>query len=103
MSDPLRNPKDPSIYYENLANLIFTIVFLLELIFKVIATGLLFNGPKSYLRDRWQLLDSIIVICGVADQIGFGDTLAIFRVLRMLRMLKPLRVIGRNEGLKIAI
>lgn len=53
IDEPFSNPKSPKIYYFNLANYIFTIVFLLELIFKVIATGLLFNGSQSYLRDSW--------------------------------------------------
>lgn len=52
-TDPLQDPNDPKIYYSNITNLIFTSVFLIELICKIIAFGLICNGPKSYLRDNW--------------------------------------------------
>ena len=42
-------------------DLVMTVIFSLEVILKVIATGLVFNGKNSYLRDGWNLLDFMIV------------------------------------------
>lgn len=32
---------------------------------KIIVTGLVFNGPNSYLRQPWNILDIFVVIVGV--------------------------------------
>jgi len=60
--------------------------------------GFLTNGPKSYLRNPWNILDFIIVIFSLGG-LRFKD-LGIFKMFRSLR---PLRVVSKNEGLKIAV
>ena len=42
-----------------------TAIFTLELIIKVLAYGIFFNGPKSYLRSAWNIMDFFIVIISV--------------------------------------
>ena len=83
-----------------------TILFSLEVIIKVIAHGFLLNGPDSYLRVAWNRLDFIIVIISiisVAIPDNQSESLATFKVIRMARLLRPIRVISKNEGLKISI
>ena len=46
----------------NVLNQVVTVIFGVEIIIKVIATGLLFNGKDSYLRSYWNILDLLIVI-----------------------------------------
>lgn len=41
----------------------FTIVFTLEFILKVLAMGFVIK-KHSYIRDGWNVLDFIVVICG---------------------------------------
>mmetsp|Transcript_34050 Transcript_34050/g.33235 ORF Transcript_34050/g.33235 Transcript_34050/m.33235 type:complete len:114 (-) Transcript_34050:1194-1535(-) len=81
----------------------FTGIFVIEALLKIIAFGFLFNGKKSYLRNYWNILDFFVVTISLAsyglDKFG----LRIVKVFRILRVLKPLRVISRNEGLKLSL
>lgn len=79
-----------------------TIIFLIEFMMKVIATGFVFNGKESYLRSSINIVDFFIVIVSVFSLFTDSD-LSFFKVVRVLRLLRPLRVIQRNEGLKIAV
>jgi hypothetical protein len=42
-----------------------TILFVLEMIVKVIALGFMFNGRNSYIKNGWNQLDFIIVIASI--------------------------------------
>jgi len=42
-----------------------TMIFALESILKIIAFGLIFNGPNSYLRNAWNINDFVIVIFSI--------------------------------------
>lgn len=82
-----------------------TCIFTLEVIIKVISRGFILNGPKSYILSMWNVLDfSIVIIALVSLSIpkASGD-LKILKIFRMGRLLRPLRVLSRNEGLKISI
>ena len=67
----------------------------------------------SYLRDNWNKIDIIIVICSFFDfhtlftkYIGDGNSsssLKFLKVLRLLRTLRPLRFISHNLQLKLII
>jgi hypothetical protein len=47
----------------DLSNVIFTGVFIFEASIKIIARGLIFH-PESYLRNGWNLIDSVVVVSG---------------------------------------
>ena len=47
------------------AEYIFTVLFTIEFMVKVVAQGFLFNGKHSYLKDPWNILD-FMVVCTVA-------------------------------------
>jgi len=42
---------------------VFTVVFLLEAVVKILAMGFII-GPYTYLRDGWNVMDFIIVLTG---------------------------------------
>lgn len=42
----------------------FTVVFAVEMILKIIDLGVLFH-PGSYLREYWNIMDMIVVICAI--------------------------------------
>lgn len=44
-------------------NIFFTSVFILEAVLKILAKGFIIH-PESYLRNGWNLIDSIVVISG---------------------------------------
>lgn len=47
---------------------VFTAVFAVEMVLKIIDLGVIFH-PGSYLRDFWNIMDSIVVVCAL---LSFG-------------------------------
>ena len=96
----------------DIVDAVFNIIFLLEAIFKIVAMGIALD-EGSYLRDNWNKIDIIIVICSIFDfqnlftkYIGDGNSsssLKFLKVLRLLRTLRPLRFISHNLQLKLII
>jgi hypothetical protein len=76
---------------------ITTGLFILEALAKIIAFGFAFNGPPSYLRNIWNVMDFIILLMSMAAISPVGKQLQIFKMLRVLRL------IGRAEGLRIGL
>ncbi|XP_033121214.1 voltage-dependent calcium channel type A subunit alpha-1-like [Anneissia japonica] len=90
----------------NYFDYIFTGIFTLELIMKVVDMGLILH-PGAYIRDIWNILDATVVICALvafgvnasSDGSGSGD-LSTIKCLRVLRVLRPLKTIKRIPKLK---
>lgn len=76
-------------------NLIICIIFIIEVLIKSIAFGFLFNGPSSYLRDGWNIIDFFIAI--------FSIMATFMKVIRLIKVLRPLRMVSRYKGLQISI
>lgn len=70
-------------------NLVFTVVFMMEMVLKLIAFGL-----KEYCKNNWNLFDGTIVILSVLDMaLTYSKTidgagLSVLRTFRLLRVLK---------------
>jgi hypothetical protein len=65
-----------------------------------------FIGPKTYLKDSWNILDFIIVIFTILTWIldAFDSiNIKFIRGFRALRALRPLRVVSKNEGIKTVV
>ena len=52
-------------------DIIFISVFAFEAVLTIISKGLLFNGPESYLRNAWNVLDFTIVVVGAHEGHAF--------------------------------
>ena len=80
---------------------IFTGVFVIEFVIKIIALGL-----SVYVADSWNRLDGFLVCVSIIDLlflvIGLdaGSMLKMLKILRLLRALRPLRVINKAPKLK---
>jgi hypothetical protein len=63
------------------------------------------NGKDSYIRNPWNIMDFIIVAISLISIIfrDAGSKLSVLKTLRMMRVARPLRMISRNQGLKIAV
>jgi hypothetical protein len=96
----------------DIADIIFTMIFICEMVLKVISLGFIMD-EGSYLRDNWNRIDFLIVIVSLIDlenlvnklsgsQAGSG-ALGFLKVLRLLRTLRPLRFISKNVQLKLII
>ena len=91
---------------------VFNILFLLEALIKIIALGFVMD-EGSYLRDNWNKIDIIIVICSIFDFVNLiqkyiigvqgSSSYQFLKVLRLLRTLRPLRFISHNVQLKLII
>ena len=83
-----------------------TTFFLIESILKSVAYGFI-CGEEAYLRDGFNQLDFAIVLISVSNLILSATmdvtTLQGLKAVRALRALKPLRVVSRNEGMKMVI
>lgn len=82
---------------------LMTALFTLECMINICVCGFLMNGPNSYLKDSWNVLDFLIVLFSLVSVATVGLNLEILKVFRMLRVLRPLRVLKRNFGLKIQV
>ena len=90
----------------------FNIIFLLEAVIKIIALGFAFE-EGSYLRDNWNKIDAIIVICSfiefhnVSQKYLYSESnvtsIEFLKIMRLLRTLRPLRFISHNDNLKLII
>lgn len=80
-----------------------TAFFCLECIVKIISDGFVANGKKSYIRIPWNILDFIIVVASIVSLSSTEIDVSFIKSLRLLRILRPLRLISRNQGLKLAI
>lgn len=59
---------------------VFTIIFVVEMIWKLIAFG-----PLTYVKSQWNIFDAIIVIASVAGYLtASGGSFSIFRSLRLV-------------------
>ena len=70
----------------NLLNYAFTVIFIFEMLVKIVAYGFAMH-PESYLRDAWCQLDFVVVSLAWIPILfpGFGN----FSVIRSVRALRP--------------
>ena len=82
---------------------ITTFAFIFECVFKIITFGYACNGKNSYMNSSWNIMDFIIVFFSIFDLLPTGQDIGAIKIIRLARVLRPLRMIARNEGMKIAI
>uniref|UniRef100_A0AAR2JQD4 Ion transport domain-containing protein n=1 Tax=Pygocentrus nattereri TaxID=42514 RepID=A0AAR2JQD4_PYGNA len=70
-----------------ISNIVFTSMFVLEMVFKLVAFGL-----YGYIKNPYNIFDGIIVVISVWEIIGQADGgLSVLRTFRLLRVLKLVR------------
>jgi len=108
--DTFLNGASSSIIFD-MIDVFFTMVFLAEMVFKIIALGFVLD-EGSYLKDNWNRIDFVIVSVSLIDLQNLiskytgsvsSSSLNFLKVLRLLRTLRPLRFISHNVQLKIII
>ena len=76
---------------------ILYLIFLFELGVKCIAYGFFFT-PNAYIKSPWNKLDFTVVVGSTITWLG-GEA----GLVSLLRCLRPLRIINRNEGMRVII
>ncbi|CAH1402623.1 unnamed protein product [Nezara viridula] len=74
------------------AEIYFLIIFILEMVLKVIAFGFALH-PGSYLRNPWNLIDFFVIVIGIVSLFPLGIELDVLRMLRVFRLLRLIRFI----------
>lgn len=103
IDNPLNDPNGTLSKVLNYIDVVITTIFIIECLLKIIVNGLIINGEDSYLRVSWNMMDFIIVVFSLISIIFSSMNIDFIKVIRMLRVLRPLRLISRNDGLKIAV
>ena len=112
VDNPLDDPKSVIKQALNMIDIVFTILFFVEALIKIISKGLLHNNLpiKPYLLNSWNILDAFVVCISGVDLAFYwagsetaNGTLSALRSLRALRALRPLRVISRNESMRLIV
>ena len=111
IDNPLNDPNSRLSRGLFIVDSIFTFLFLIEALLKIIAMGFCCSsvkGRKPYLCNGWNVLDFVVVLASLLDfSLGVAgistSTLRALKALRTIRALRPLRVISRNEGLKLVV
>ena len=103
LDNPLNDPKGQLVIFLTKTDYVMTALFTAECVLNIILFGLLLNGPNSYLRNSWNVMDFFIVIFALTSIIVEDYQIGFLKVFRMLRVLRPLRVLKRNLGLKIQV
>lgn len=65
LDSPILDPKSKFVKALRIIDIVLTALFTLEAVLKIIAMGVYKNGPKSYFRSLWNILDFIIVLVSV--------------------------------------
>lgn len=75
------------------SNYLFTILFTLEFIIKVVAFGFVMDN-HTYLRDPWNWLDFVVVVTGLISLLpGISANLQALRIFRLIRPLKTITML----------
>jgi hypothetical protein len=85
-------------YLFEIIGYILFLIFLVEFVCKTIGYGFMFT-PEAYLKVSWNKLDFIVIIGSILNYIP-GVNVGFVKLLRCLR---PLRLINRNEGMRVII
>lgn len=90
----------------DITNIIFTIIFIIEAVLKLIAYG------RTYFDNSWNNFDFFVVISSILDMIlkllenigGESNFLAVApqlaRVMRVMRVTRVVRLAGKDDGLQ---
>jgi len=102
LDNPLNDPDSFLVSFLYYCDIVFSVIFLIEALLKIIAYGLLFNRDVAYLKNGWNIIDILVVIISLIS-IFLSGKLKIIKIFRLFRVLRPIRVISRNKGLRIGI
>ena len=78
---------------------VFTSIFTLECLIKIIAYGFIF-GKNTYLKDKWNWIDFLVVLTSLMSIFPQFDNYSAFRTFRLLR---PLRSLNSMQKMKLLV
>jgi len=103
LDSPLDNPNGTRAYVLDVLDSIMTVLFIIELLIKVIVFGFACNGSLSYIRNSWNVMDGLIVLLSIFKWLPIDAELGFIKVMRMLRVIRPLRLLTKYKGMRVAV
>jgi hypothetical protein len=100
--NPLNNPEAQLYKTMKVVDTIFTTLFIIEMVLKVLALGFV-CGKRAYIRDPWNQLDFTVVVISVVLLFSDSGPLKSLRALRCLRALRALRLLSRFPEMKAMV
>ncbi len=88
MERPLIPPDSIERAFLSFSNYVFTFVFALEMLLKVIAVGM-FYGTEAYFTSGWNIMDGLLVTVSIVDilmSLLSSGSPRIFGILRVIRL-----------------
>merc|ERR1719162_1348085 len=101
MGSPLLDPQDTSTKIMKVLDKTFAIIFIFEMVMKLVAFGLVY-GPNTYLHNAWNWIDGVVVGVSIVDMAS-NSSAGFLKTLRILRAFRPLRMISKNQNLKVVV
>ena len=89
MEDPKATTQSPFLI---MLDDVFLALYTIEMVFKIVGLGFI-CGPKTYLKDAWNILDFIIVVSAYFSMMMSGSSVNL-SALRSFRVLRPLKTIS---------
>lgn len=103
LDSPLNEPEGKLAITLRKLDLVWTVVFTLELLLKSVARGFA-CAKDAYLSSAWNQLDfAIVCISWLVLASEVFPQFASLRALRVLRALRPLRLVQRNPGMRLIV
>lgn len=103
IESPFDDPKGIKTEVLTYIDYIVTGLFTLECAIKICANGFCCNGKNSYMNNSWNIADFLIVCVSLLNYPLQQYKISFLRALRMFRVLRPLRMVSRFPGLRIAV
>ena len=81
-------------------------LFIAECLLKIVVMGFVI-GEHAYLKDSYNKLDFVIVLFSIASWVleatDTGLDISFIKSFRALRALRPLKLVSKNEGMKLVV
>ena len=85
---------------------VISALFIAECALKIYVMGFV-RGKFAYLKDNYNILDFVIVVFSilswVLESLDTGIDISYLKALRALRALRPLKLVSKNEGMKLVV
>lgn len=106
IDDPLDDPQSSRSMILYYLDLVCTSCFIIEMMFKIISMGFLFNSVDNtiaYFRNISNILDFCIVVISISAIVSQSENFKAVKSLRALRAFRSIRFISKSDSLKIIV
>ena len=97
----LNDPNGTTLKTMTALDIVTTIFFCTETVGRIIVCGFIFNGPKSFLRKYFNVLDFTITLLDVITLIFSFTESSFYSIILLIRAMRVFRLINVNKGFRL--